>query len=180
MIFTRTKFLAVFMLFAVLFVIGCSSTSDSSDDGSSGSSSGNKTGVLQDTTVTVNLAELYSKVSEAELKECNQCVERKVPSHIWAVMEETSQNYTQYAGKEAFCLVNDHKNPPGEPFEVGAKVEIIGFAGNDCKYSMLMRPGSAPLKLPTSFIQIRVTSGEQKGKEGWTWTGAVKRDGEDE
>ena len=94
MIFTRTKFLAVFMLFAVLFVIGCSSTSDSSDDGSSGSSSGNKTGVLQDTTVTVNLAELYSKVSEAELKECNQCVERKVPSHIWAVMEETRQNYT--------------------------------------------------------------------------------------
>lgn len=180
MIFTRTKFLAVFMLFAVLFVIGCSSTSDSSDDGSSGSSSGNKTGVLQDTTVTVNLAELYSKVSEAELKECNQCVERKVPSHIWSVMEETRQNYTQYAGKEAFCLVNDHKNPPGEPFEVGAKVEIIGFAGNDCKYSMLMRPGSAPLKLPTSFIQIRVTSGEQKGKEGWTWTGAVKRDGEDE
>ena len=114
MIFTRSKFLVTFMVFAVLFVIGCSSTSDSSDDGSSGTSSGNKTGVLQETTVTVNLAELYSKVSEADLKACAQCIERKVPAQIWSVIEETRQNYTQYSGKEAFCLINDHKNPPGE------------------------------------------------------------------
>ena len=171
-------FIITIIYVSTLFLVGCSSTSDSDD--TSGGSSGLGTGVLQSTTVTVNIAALYSKVSEEELKACVGCVERKVPLNLWAVIQETNQNYTQYSGKEPFCLINDHVNPPGEEFEIGAKVEIIGFATNDCKYSMLMRPGSAPLKLPTALVQVRVTSGSQKGKEGWTWNGAVKRDGEDE
>ena len=62
------------------------------------------------------------------------------------------------------------------PFEVGAKVEVIGVSENDCQRVLLMRPGSPPSKLPTSLIKIKVLDGKDKGLEGWTWTGAVARD----
>ena len=61
-------------------------------------------------------------------------------------------------------------------FESGARVEIIGASENDCQRVVLMKPGSTPLKLPTSLIKIRVLDGKDKDLEGWTWTGAVKRD----
>ena len=41
---------------------------------------------------------------------------------------------------------------------------------------MLLRPGTALLKLPTAIVKVRVLDGKDKGLEGWTWAGAVKRD----
>ena len=114
----------------------------------------------------------------------NRCIERKVPLSIWTEMEETLLTYTRvdqkfpdkYSGKDAFCLINEHKQEAGIPFEIGAKVEVIAIALNDCQRVMLMRPGSPPMKLPTSLVKIRVLDGKDKGLEGWTWTDAVKYD----
>ena len=39
-----------------------------------------------------------------------------------------------------------------------------------------MRPGIPILKLPTFLVKVKVLDGKDKGLEGWTWTGAVKRD----
>ena len=91
-------------------------------------------------------------------------------------MEETLSNYSRSAGKIQFCSLNEFKLEPGIPFEIGAKVEIIAAPSNDCQKTMLLRPGTALLKLPTAIVKVRVLDGKDKGLEGWTWTGAVKRD----
>ena len=146
---------------------------------SNGSSQVSMQGVLQDTIVLILLDEIYENVNQDQKNDCyvrknlsNRCIERKVPLSIWTEMEETLQTYTsytlrqfvdKYSGKEAFCLINEHKQEAGVPFEIGAKVEIIGLAPNDCKRVMLMRPGSPILKLPTSLIKIRVLDGKDKG-----------------
>lgn len=105
-----------------------------------------------------------------------KCIERKVPLNIWPEMEETLTNYSNGGGKEQFCSLNGFKHEPGVPFEVGAKVEIIALASNDCQRTMLMRPGSPILKLPTFLVKVKVLDGKDKGLEGWTWDGAVARD----
>ena len=74
---------------------------------------------------------------------------------------------------EQFCYVNENTMQPGVPFEVGAKIEIIGAASNDCSRVMIMRPGSPSMKLPTSLVQVRILDGKDKSLEGWTWAGAV-------
>jgi len=73
-------------------------------------------------------------------------------------------------------LINENKQESGVPFEAGAKVEIIATAPNDCQRVLLMRPGTPPLKLPTSLIKIKVLDGKDKGLEGWTWYGAVRKE----
>lgn len=84
-------------------------------------------------------------------------------------MEEIRSSYSSDdASKEHFCSINEFKIELGVPFEIGAKVEIISAASNDCQRNIIMRPGSPPLKLPTSLIKIRVLDGKNKGLEGWT------------
>ena len=83
------------------------------------------------------------------------------------------------SAKEHFCSINEFKFEPGVPFESGAKVDIIGTSENDCQRVILMRPGSAPLRLPTALIKVKVLDGKDKGLEGWTWTEAVRRDPEE-
>jgi len=78
--------------------------------------------------------------------------------------------------KEHFCSINEFKFEPGAPFESGVRVEIIDASENDCQRVVLMKSGSASVKLPTSLIKVRVLDGKDKGLEGWTWTDAVKRD----
>ena len=184
----KVKLLVLFFLL-MLFSISCSSseTAETSQEQASLS------GILQSTKVLIQTDETYfSSVSRQELDDCfvrriisNKCIERKVPLSIWTEMEETLQTYTRdalkqfvdkYSGKEAFCLINEHKQEAGTPFEIGAKVEIIALASNDCQRVMLMRPGSPIMKFPTSLVKIRVLDGKDKGLEGWTWTGAVKQD----
>ena len=157
-----------------------------------GSSPISMQGILQDMVVLILLDEISETVNQSQKDDCyvkknlsNRCIERKVPLSIWTEMEETLQTYTRdalkqfvdkYSGKEAFCLINEHKQEAGTPFEIGAKVEIIALASNDCQRVMLMRPGSPIMKFPTSLVKIRVLDGKDKGLEGWTWTGAVKQD----
>ena len=145
-------------------------------------------GVLQNTKVLIQTDELYyGDISQKARDDCyvkkilsSACIERKVPLSIWPVMEEilsSSASGGQNMGKKVVtCSINEFKFEPGVPFESGAKVDIIGTSENDCQRVILMRPGSAPLRLPTSLIKIRVLDGKDKGLEGWTWNGAVKRD----
>ena len=172
------------LLFVMLFAINCDSSTD--DEISQVSVNG----VLQDTTIMIFTYDTASKSSsQSDRDECYvkrivsppACIERKVPLSIWPVIEEIMSNYSVggldgTSPKEHFCSINEFKFEPGVPFESGARVEIIGASENDCQRVVLMKPGSAPVKLPTSLIQIRVLDGKDKGLEGWTWTGAVVRD----
>ena len=176
----------LFLFFLMLFAINCTSSTDHEI------SQASVKGVLQDMVVLILLDEIHESVNQNQKDDCyvrknlsNRCIERKVPLSIWTEMEETLQTYTRdalkqfvdkYSGKEAFCLINEHKQEAGVPFEIGAKVEIIAAAPNGCQKTMLLRPGSPLLKLPTSIVKVRVLDGKDKGLEGWTWTGAVKRD----
>ena len=175
----RIKFLFL-VLIVMVFVINCS-TSSSGEEIKQSQAAGMQ-GVLQSTIVLI-LSRESSVPSQAEMNDCyvkkilsTACREKKVPLSIWTVMEEIMSNYSDNFGKEPFCSLNEFKFEPGVPFEVGAKVEVIGAAENDCQRVILMRPGSPLLKLPTSIIKIRVLDGKDKGLEGWTWTGAVARD----
>ena len=175
----KVKLLVLFFLL-MLFSISCSSseTAETSQEQASLS------GILQSTKVLIQTDETYfSSVSRQELDDCfvrriisNKCIERKVPLSIWPEMEETLTNYSNGGGKEQFCSLNGFKHEPGIPFEIGAKVEIIAAPSNDCQKTMLLRPGTALLKLPTAIVKVRVLDGKDKGLEGWTWAGAVKRD----
>ena len=176
----------LFLFFLMLFALNCTSSTD--DEISQASVKG----VLQDMVVLILLDEISETVNQSQKDDCyvrknlsNRCIERKVPLSIWTEMEETLQTYTRdalkqfvdkYSGKEAFCLINEHKQEAGIPFEIGAKVEIIALASNDCQRVMLMRPGSPIMKFPTSLVKIRVLDGKDKGLEGWTWAGAIKQD----
>jgi len=149
-------------------------------------------GVLQNTVVLILIDEIHENVNQNQKDDCylrknlsNRCIERKVPLTIWSEMEETLANYTSFllrevvdkhSGKEAFCLINEHKQGPGVHFEVGSKVEIISLAQNNCQRVMLMRPGQPAMKFPTALVKVKVLDGKDKGLEGWTWTGAVRRD----
>ena len=143
-------------------------------------------GVLQNTTVMIFTHDTASKSSsQSDRDDCyvkrivspGACLERKVPLSIWTTMEEIMSNYTSFGGgKEPFCLINENKQEPGVSFEVGAKVEITAMAPNDCQRVMLMRLGNPPMKLPTALVKVVVLDGKNKGLEGWTWTGAVKRE----
>ena len=164
----------------MLFVINCNSSTD--DEISQASVKG----VLQNTTIMIFTYDTASKSSsQSDRDECYvkriisppACLERKVPLTIWPVMEQIMSNYTSFGGgKEPFCLINENKQESGVPFEAGAKVEIIATAPNDCQRVLLMRPGTPPLKLPTSLIKIKVLDGKDKGLEGWTWYGAVRKE----
>ena len=174
------KTFSLLSLIIMLFVINCSSSS--SDEEIKQSQAAGMQGVLQSTTVLI-LSRESSVPSQAEMDDCyvkkilsTACRKKKVPLSIWTVMEEIMSNYSDNFGKEPFCSLNEFKFEPGVPFEVGAKVEVIGAAENDCQRVVLMRPGSPPSKLPTSLIKIKVLDGKDKGLEGWTWTGAVARD----
>ena len=175
----------LFLFFLMLFVINCNSSTDDEI------SQAPVKGILQDMVVLILLDEISETVTQSLKDDCyvrknisNRCIERKVPLSIWTEMEETLLTYTRvdqkfpdkYSGKDAFCLINEHKQEAGIPFEIGAKVEIIALASNDCQRVMLMRPGSPIMKFPTSLVKIRVLDGKDKGLEGWTWTGAVKQD----
>ena len=175
----------LFLFFLMLFAINCTSSTDDEIYKAS------VKGVLQDMVVLILLDEISETVNQSQKDDCyvrknlsNRCIERKVPLSIWTEMEETLQTYTRidqkfvdkYSGKDAFCLINEHKQEAGIPFEIGAKVEIIALASNDCQRVMLMRPGSPIMKFPTSLVKIRVLDGKDKGLEGWTWAGAVKQD----
>ena len=172
-------------LTVMLFAINCTSSTDHEI------SQASVKGVLQDMVVLILLDEISEIVNQSQKDDCyvrknlsNRCIERKVPLSIWTEMEETLQTYTRidqkfvdkYSGKAAFCLINEHKQEAGIPFEIGAKVEIIALASNDCQRVMLMRPGSPAMKFPTSLVKIRVLDGKDKGLEGWTWTGSVKKE----
>ena len=175
----KVKLLFTFC-FLMLFSISCSS----SETAKTSQEQASLSGVLQSTKVLIQTDETYfSSVSRQELDDCfvrkilsNKCIERKVPLSIWPEMEETLSNYSRSAGKVQFCSLNEFKLEPGIPFEIGAKVEIIAAPSNDCQKTMLLRPGTALLKLPTTIVKVRVLDGKDKGLEGWTWTGAVKRD----
>ena len=168
------------LLFVMLFAINCDSSTD--DEISQVSVNG----VLQDTTIMIFTYDTASKSSsQSDRDECYvkrivsppACIERKVPLSIWPVMEQIMSNYTSFGGgKEPFCLINENKQEPGVPFEVGAKVEITATAPNDCQRVLLMRPGMPPLKLPTSLIKIKVLDGKDKDFEGWTWAGAIRKE----
>ena len=174
-----------FLSFLMLFAINCTSSTDDEI------SQAPVKGILQDMVVLILLDEISETVTQSLKDDCyvrknisNRCIERKVPLSIWTEMEETLLTYTRvdqkfpdkYSGKDAFCLINEHKQEAGIPFEIGAKVEIIAAPSNDCQKTMLLRPGTALLKLPTAIVKVRVLDGKDKGLEGWTWTGAVKRD----
>ena len=174
----KVKLLFTFC-FLMLFSISCSSSEneDTSQDLARG--------VLQSTTVLIQTSETFSldHVSVSDLEDCfirrilsSKCIEKKVPLNIWPEMEETLTNYSNGGGKEQFCSLNGFKHEPGVPFEIGAKVEIIALSSNDCQRTMLMRPGSPILKLPTFLVKVRVLDGKNKGLEGWTWAGAVKKE----
>ena len=179
----RIKFLFL-VLIVMLFTINCTSTSLANEETSQSS----LRGVLQNTVILIQTEEMYfGAISPQARNECyvkkilsSLCIQRKVPLSIWPVMEEILSSYARgglgASPKEHFCSINEFKFEPGVPFEVGAKVEIIAASENDCQRVVLMRPGSPPLKLPTSIIKIRVLDGKDKGLEGWTWTGAVSRD----
>ena len=174
------KIFLISSLFVVLFSINC----DSSTEDEIFETSVN--GVLQNTTIMIFTYDTASKSSsQSDRDECYvkrivsppACLERKVPLSIWTEMEQIMSNYTSFGGgKEPFCFINENKQEPGVPFEAGAKVEITSTAPNDCQRVLLMRPGTPPLKLPTSLIKVKVLDGKDKGLEGWTWTGAVVRD----
>ena len=175
------KILSISFLIAMLFVINCTSTSSANEE----TSEVGMKGTLQSTVVLVLTSETHTPSDQTEKDDCYvkkilnvTCIERKVPISIWPVMEEIRSNYTSAwgASKENFCSLNEHTQEPGIPFEIGAKVEIIAIAPNDCQRVILMRPGNPPLKLPTSVIKVKVLDGKDKGLEGWTWNGAVKRD----
>ena len=176
----KVKLLVLFFLL-VLFSISCSSSETAETTQEQASLSG----VLQSTKVLIQTDETYSAsyISKQDMDDCyvrkilsSKCIERKVPLSIWPEMEETLSNYSRSAGKIQFCSLNEFKLEPGIPFEIGAKVEIIAAPSNDCQKTMLLRPGTALLKLPTAIVKVRVLDGKDKGLEGWTWTGAVKRD----
>ena len=169
----------ILLLVTVLISISCSS-SENED-----TSQNLARGVLQSTTVLIQTSETFSldHVNVSDLEDCfirrilsSKCIEKKVPLNIWPEMEETLTNYSNGGGKEQFCTLNGFKHEPGVPFEIGAKVEIIALSSNDCQRTMLMRPGNPILKLPTFLVKVRVLDGKDKGLEGWTWAGAVKRD----
>ena len=173
------------LLILMLFAINCTSISSANEETSQMSNQG----ILQDTTVMIQKDELqYGTISQDDRDSCyvkrivsDVCLERKVPLSIWPVIEEIMSNYSVggldgTSPKEHFCSINEFKFEPGVLFESGARVEIIGASENDCQRVVLMKPGSAPVKLPTSLIQIRVLDGKNKGLEGWTWTGVVVRD----
>ena len=166
----------------MLFAINCTSSANEE------TSQASLRGVLQNTTILIQTEEMYyGAISPGARDECyvkrilsSVCIERKVPLNIWSVMEEIMSSYARgslgSSAKEHFCSINEFKFEPGVPFEAGAKVEIITASENDCQRVLLMRPGSALLKLPTSLIKIKVLDGRDKGLEGWTWIGAVARD----
>ena len=166
-----------FLSFLMLFAINCTSSTDDEI------SQAPVKGILQDMVVLILLDEISETVTQSLKDDCyvrknisNRCIERKVPLSIWPEMEETLSNYSRSAGKVQFCSLNEFKLEPGIPFEIGAKVEIIAAPSNDCQKTMLLRPGTALLKLPTAIVKVRVLDGKDKGLEGWTWAGAVKRD----
>ena len=176
----RINFL-ILLLVTVLISISCSS----SENAETAQDQESLSGVLQSTTVLIQTDETFSSsyISKQDMDDCFirrilsiKCIERKVPLNIWPEMEETLTNYSNGGGKEQFCTLNGFKHEPGVPFEIGAKVEIISAAPNDCQRTMLMRPGSPILKLPTFLVKVRVLDGKNKGLEGWTWDGAVARD----
>lgn len=177
------RFFLFVSLIVMLFAINCASSIDEETAQISNQ------GILQDTTVMIQKDELqYGTIPQDDRDSCyvkrivsDACIERKVPLSIWSSMEEIMSNYSVggldgTSPKEHFCSINEFKFEPGVPFESGARVEIIGASENDCQRVVLMKPGSTPLKLPTSLIKIRVLDGKDKDLEGWTWTGAVKRD----
>ena len=170
-----------FFLIVMLFSISCSS----SENAETSQEQESLSGVLQSTTILIQTDETYSSsyISKQDSDDCyirrilsSKCIERKVPLSIWPVMEETLSNYSRSGGKEQFCKLNEFNEEPGVPFEIGAKVEIIALSSNDCRRTMLMRPGNPILKLPTFLVKVRVLDGKNKGLEGWTWDGAVARD----
>ena len=176
----KVKLFVLFFLL-MLFSISCSS----SENAETAQEQESLSGVLQSTTVLIQTDETFSSsyVSKQDMDDCfirriltSKCIERKVPLSIWPEMEETLSNYSRSAGKVQFCSLNEFKLEPGIPFEIGAKVEIIAAPSNDCQKTMLLRPGTALLKLPTAIVKVRVLDGKDKGLEGWTWAGAVKRD----
>ena len=172
--------ISLIFITSILFIIACSSSESTNQS---------IKGVLQDTTVMIQKDELqYGSIPQDARDSCyvkritsDVCLERNVPLSIWPVIEEILSNYSVggldgTSPKEHFCAINEFKFDPGITFESGATVEIIGTSENDCQRVVLMKPGSAPLKLPTSLVKIRVLDGKDKGLEGWTWTGAVKRE----
>ena len=130
----RIKFLC-FLLSVMLFTINCSSSENEE------TSQESLRGILQSTTVLIQTSETFSldHVNVSDLEDCfirrilsSKCIEKKVPLSIWPEMEETLSNYSNGGGKEQFCSLNEFKFEPGVPFEIGAKVEIIALASNDC------------------------------------------------
>ena len=119
----------------MLFAINCTSTSSANEEISQVALHG----TLQSVVVLILTYELHTPASQAERDDCyrkkilnSTCIEKKVPLSIWPEMEETLSNYSNGGGKEQFCSLNEFKFEPGVPFEIGAKVEIIALASNDC------------------------------------------------
>ena len=179
------KTLLVLTILTTLVFSACG-TSDSESTTESSASAG-KTGTLQEPKVYINklLVGDGNALGGASEKEriCNDtvthCVRKKVPHSIWEIMTETIRAYNpESQRKEPFCEINEHKNGPGVPFEIGTRVEIIGSPTNDCQHTMIMRPGNPLSKLPTALVKIKILDGKNKGLEGWTWSSAIAVDSE--
>ncbi len=181
------KNILILSILTTLIFAACSTSDSSGSASSSGTSIQGKTGTFQEPKIYINKlitgdGNAAGSASEAQSKcddTVSHCIRKKVPHSIWTTMTESVRAYnTESQRKEPFCEINEHKEGPGTPVEIGTKVEIIGGPTNDCKHTMLMRPGSPLSKLPAALVKIKILEGENKGLEGWTWSNAIAVDGQ--